>query len=137
MKVAIVGAGRIGSAAARHLAVYRPSVVVIDLGDEGSVGLAVDGSASNDGSDFLGEMRQALLLQRVRYGANALSVRQVFAMATTMGASICAPSSTPIASLSRMLAQDVSLESSTSRPCFANMPFSLATTKGAQSVSGI
>jgi len=53
-----------------------------------TVSLAVDGSASNDSSDFLGEMRQALFLQRVRYGADALSVRQVFAMATTMGARV-------------------------------------------------
>ncbi|MBN1836678.1 MAG: 8-oxoguanine deaminase [Spirochaetales bacterium] len=53
-----------------------------------TVSLAVDGSASNDGSDFLGEMRQALLLQRVRYGADALSVRQVFALATSMGARV-------------------------------------------------
>jgi 8-oxoguanine deaminase len=53
-----------------------------------TVSLAVDGSASNDSSDFLGEMRQALFLQRVRYGADALSVRQVFTMAITMGARV-------------------------------------------------
>jgi cytosine/adenosine deaminase-related metal-dependent hydrolase len=53
-----------------------------------TVSLAVDGSASNDGSDFLGEMRQALFLQRIRYGADALDVRQVFRMATTMGARV-------------------------------------------------
>jgi 8-oxoguanine deaminase len=46
-----------------------------------TVSLAVDGSASNDASDFLGEMRQALLLQRVRYGAGGLTVAQVFALA--------------------------------------------------------
>jgi 8-oxoguanine deaminase len=53
-----------------------------------TVSLAVDGSASNDSSDFLGEMRQALFLQRVRHGADALAVRQVFTMATTMGARV-------------------------------------------------
>jgi cytosine/adenosine deaminase-related metal-dependent hydrolase len=46
------------------------------------VGLAVDGSASNDSSDMVGEMRQALLLHRVRYGADAMSAEQVLEMAT-------------------------------------------------------
>lgn len=46
------------------------------------VGLAVDGSASNDSSDMVGEMRQALLLHRVRYGADAISAEQVLEMAT-------------------------------------------------------
>lgn len=50
--------------------------------------LAVDGSASNDTSDMLGEMRNALLLQRVRYGADAIGAREVFEMATTGGAQI-------------------------------------------------
>ncbi len=52
------------------------------------VGLAVDGSASNDSSHMLGEARQSLLLQRVRYGAAALSVSQVLEMATVGGARI-------------------------------------------------
>jgi cytosine/adenosine deaminase-related metal-dependent hydrolase len=49
------------------------------------VSLAVDGSASNDASDFLGEMRQALYLQRIRYGADAITVPQVFTLATGNG----------------------------------------------------
>ena len=51
-----------------------------------NVGLAVDGSASNDTSDFLGEMRNAMLLQRVRYGADALNARDIFKIATRNGA---------------------------------------------------
>jgi cytosine/adenosine deaminase-related metal-dependent hydrolase len=51
-----------------------------------NVALAVDGSASNDSSDMLGEIRNALLLQRVKYGASALSTRKVVKMATENGA---------------------------------------------------
>jgi cytosine/adenosine deaminase-related metal-dependent hydrolase len=52
------------------------------------VGLAVDGSASNDSSHMLAEARQALLLQRVRYGAGALSVSQALELATLGGARV-------------------------------------------------
>ncbi len=52
------------------------------------VGLAVDGSASNDSSHMLAEARQALLLQRVRYGAGALSVGQALEMGTLGGARV-------------------------------------------------
>jgi len=51
-----------------------------------NVALAVDGSASNDTSDFLGEMRAALMLQRVKYGADAINAREVFRLATEHGA---------------------------------------------------
>jgi len=46
------------------------------------VGLAVDGSASNDASDMVGEMRTALLLHRVNSGADAITAEQVLKMAT-------------------------------------------------------
>ena len=51
-----------------------------------NVALAVDGSASNDTSDMLGEVRQALLLQRVTKGAKALSAGEAWRMAGENGA---------------------------------------------------
>lgn len=62
---------------------------VREMLDKGiKVGLAVDGSASNDSSDMLGEARQALLLQRVRYGATGINAREVLGIATAGGAGI-------------------------------------------------
>ena len=52
------------------------------------VGLGVDGSASNDSSHLLAEVRQALLLQRVGYGPAALSARQALEIATRGGARV-------------------------------------------------
>ena len=51
-----------------------------------NIGIAVDGSASNDSSDMLAEMRNALLLARVKYGSQALTARDVFKMGTENGA---------------------------------------------------
>ena len=46
------------------------------------VGLGVDGSASNNGSNMIGEVRQALLLQRLRYGAEEITHQKAFEWAT-------------------------------------------------------
>ncbi len=53
-----------------------------------NVGLGVDGSASNDAGDVLSEARQALLLQRVQNGADAISAREVLEIATLGGARV-------------------------------------------------
>ena len=57
---------------------------MLDMGI--NVGIGVDGSASNDSSDMLAEIRNALLLQRVSKGAAALTTREAFAMASENGA---------------------------------------------------
>ncbi len=68
---------RLGSGLAPALALQRAG---------SPVGLGVDGSASNDGSNMLAEARQALLLQRLGHGAAAISVEQALRMATITGA---------------------------------------------------
>jgi cytosine/adenosine deaminase-related metal-dependent hydrolase len=52
------------------------------------VGLGVDGSASNDGADLLGEARQAMLLARVGHGPAALRARDALEIATLGGAAV-------------------------------------------------
>lgn len=52
------------------------------------VSLAVDGSASNDGSHLLAEARLALLLQRVGFGATAMGAREMLEIATRGGARV-------------------------------------------------
>ena len=53
-----------------------------------AVGIGVDGSASNDGAQLLGEARQAMLLARVGHGPAAMSARQALELATLGGARV-------------------------------------------------
>ena len=46
------------------------------------IGLGVDGSASNDGSNMISELRQAMYLQRLRYGASKITHQQAYNWAT-------------------------------------------------------
>ncbi len=49
------------------------------------VGLGVDGSASNDAGNLILEARQAMMLQRVANGADAMSAREALEIATRGG----------------------------------------------------
>ena len=52
------------------------------------LGLGVDGSASNDAGNLMAEARQAMLLQRVALGADAMGAREALEIATLGGAQV-------------------------------------------------
>jgi len=52
------------------------------------VGLGVDGSASNDGSNMIQEVRQAMLLQKLRYGSANFTHIDALQLATTGSAKL-------------------------------------------------
>jgi 8-oxoguanine deaminase len=86
-----LGARRIGIAHCPHANMRLGSGIcrVNDLRAAGAkVGIGVDGSASNDSGHVLGELRQALMLCRVRYGAPSMSALDALALGTTGGADL-------------------------------------------------
>ncbi len=52
------------------------------------VGIGVDGSASNDAGNLIAEARMAMLLQRVKNGADAMSAHEALEIATCGGADV-------------------------------------------------
>lgn len=52
------------------------------------LGLGVDGSASNDAGNLVAEARQAMLLQRVARGADAMNAQEALEIATRGGAAV-------------------------------------------------
>ena len=88
-EIARLGRARVGVAhcPSSNMRLASGVAPVLDLARAGCpVGLGVDGSASNDSSHLLAEVRQALLLHRLIHGATALNVRQALRMATVEGA---------------------------------------------------
>lgn len=61
----------------------------LELASAGApIGLGVDGSASNDANNLIQEVRQAFLLQRLRYGAERVSHLDALHWATAGGAQL-------------------------------------------------
>ncbi len=61
----------------------------LDLKTAGArVGLGVDGSASNDGSNMIQEVRQAMLLQKLNYGSANFTHEDALHLATTGSATL-------------------------------------------------
>ena len=86
-----LGARRVGVAHCPYANMRLGSGIcrVNDLRAAGAkVGIGVDGSASNDSGHVLGELRQALMLCRVRYGAESMSALDALALGTTGGADL-------------------------------------------------
>ncbi len=61
----------------------------LELEEHGCIiGLGVDGSASNDGSNMINEVRQAMYLQRLKYGASKVTHNRALEWATSGSAKL-------------------------------------------------
>lgn len=90
-EIAWLGARRIGVSHCPNANMRLGSGIcrVPDLQAAGAkVAIGVDGSASNDSGHLLGELRQALMLCRVRHGAGSMSPLDALALGTTGGAAL-------------------------------------------------
>jgi cytosine/adenosine deaminase-related metal-dependent hydrolase len=90
-EVGVLGATRTGAAHCptsnmRLGSGIAPVRALVDAGAR--IGLGVDGSASNDSSHLLDEVRHAMLLQRVGGGAKAMTAREALRLGTRGGASV-------------------------------------------------
>ncbi|MBN2406869.1 MAG: 8-oxoguanine deaminase [Elusimicrobia bacterium] len=72
-----------------------------------NVSLAVDGSASNDSSDMLAELRMALLCARYKSGVGSMTAQDVLEMATRGGAKVLGRED--IGMIARGMAADVAV----------------------------
>lgn len=90
-EIARLGAARVGVSHCPSSNLFLGSGLcpVLDLETAGCpVGLGVDGSASNDHSNLMEEVRQALLVQRLRYGSAAVAATDALRWATGGGAAL-------------------------------------------------
>ena len=84
-EIARLGKARVGIAhcPGSNMVLASGLCPAIDLERAGSpVGIGVDGSASEDASNLMQEARQALQIQRLRYGAASVSHKDVLRWAT-------------------------------------------------------
>ncbi len=87
-RLAAAGVG-IAHCPSSNMLLASGSCRAIELDDAGCpVGLGVDGSASNDGSNMIQEVRQALLLQKLHYGAERMDHGRALKWATR-GSAAC------------------------------------------------
>ncbi|MBI4870006.1 MAG: 8-oxoguanine deaminase [Candidatus Riflebacteria bacterium] len=87
-KMAATGTG-VGHCPTSNLRLGSGIAPIRQMMDAGvPVGLGVDGSASNDSSDMLGELRSCMLVHRIKSGVASMPARDVFWLACRGGARV-------------------------------------------------